>query len=307
MDINQLRTLIQVAELGSLSKAADRLCTAQPALSRRMAMLEDELDAKLFERHGRGMIITAQGQRVLQHARRIMAEMDEIKSSLADEALRGHVSIGLLSSVTDVLTVPLIEAIRTSHPYATCRIVSGYSLDLLERVHSGDLDVAVLYDPLSIRSLKSTPFLEEDLYIVGSKAQNFSYKNPLDFSSLSQFDILLPSARHSTRQIADEAAHMCGIHLNVKIDVDSFSVLKQLVINDNGVSIIPITSVRQEIAEGKMTAAPLINPTPLRRLELSYPADRPISRLATYVGQRIIATSSDLIDQGIWTGARVIE
>ena len=114
MDVTQLRTLVYVAELGSLSKAADRLCTAQPALSRHVRLLEEELGTRLFDRHGRGMVLTEQGRTVLQHAQRIMAEFEDIRSSVAEEngTLGGRVSIGMPPTVAEVLAVPIVEAIR---------------------------------------------------------------------------------------------------------------------------------------------------------------------------------------------------
>ncbi|RVA63909.1 LysR family transcriptional regulator, partial [Mesorhizobium sp. M7A.F.Ca.CA.001.11.2.1] len=81
MELSQLRTLIHVAELGSLSKAADRLHIAQPALSRQVRMLEEELGFALFLRHGRGMVLSEQGKEVLTHAMRVMAEIDEIRAT----------------------------------------------------------------------------------------------------------------------------------------------------------------------------------------------------------------------------------
>lgn len=80
MELSQLRTVIHAAELGSLSKAADRLRIAQPALSRQIRMLEEELGVRLFDRHGRGMLLTDQGQDVLSHALRVMAELEDIRT-----------------------------------------------------------------------------------------------------------------------------------------------------------------------------------------------------------------------------------
>ena len=75
MDVPQLRTILHVAELGSLPKAAERLRIAQPALSRQVRMLEEELGIRLFDRHGRGMVVTEAGQDVLRHAQRIIGEI----------------------------------------------------------------------------------------------------------------------------------------------------------------------------------------------------------------------------------------
>ena len=129
MDVTQLRTLIHVAELGSLSKAADRLHIAQPALSRQIRLLEQELGVRLFDRHGRGMVATEQGREVLRHALRVMAELEEIRAVVADEEapLRGQFSIGMPPTASDIVSEPLVSAFRDAHPDATLRIDRPYS------------------------------------------------------------------------------------------------------------------------------------------------------------------------------------
>jgi LysR family nitrogen assimilation transcriptional regulator len=96
MELSQLRTLIHVAELGSLSKAADRLHIAQPALSRQVRLLVEELGVRLFARHGRGMVLTEQGQEILKHATRVMTELEELRAAASDTGapLRGQIAIG---------------------------------------------------------------------------------------------------------------------------------------------------------------------------------------------------------------------
>jgi DNA-binding transcriptional LysR family regulator len=97
MRLTQLETLVHVAELGSLLRAAERLHIAQPALSRQMRLLEKELGIVIFDRHGRGMLLTESGQEVLRHAYRVLSELEEIRSVApdGDTGLRGHLSIGL--------------------------------------------------------------------------------------------------------------------------------------------------------------------------------------------------------------------
>ena len=159
MEFGQLRTLIHVAELGSLSKAADRLRIAQPALSRQVRMLEEELGIELFTRHGRGMVLTEQGRDVLKHAVRISSELEEIRASASDvEApLTGQVAIGLPPTVADIISVPLVAAFGMGHPNAVLRLVSAYTGYLMDWLHRGEIDLAVLYDPRTARSLRSRP------------------------------------------------------------------------------------------------------------------------------------------------------
>lgn len=144
MEIAQLKTLIHVAELGSLSKAADRLQVAQPALSRQIRLLEKELGMFLFERHGRGMVITDIGREVLERAVRIMAQMDEIREMTASghSSYRGTVMIGTTPTVSEIVSVPLVRKITESHPELRIRLLSAFTGHLLDWVERGELDVA---------------------------------------------------------------------------------------------------------------------------------------------------------------------
>ena len=138
VEISQLKTLIHVAELGSLSKAADRLNVAQPALSRQIRLLEKELGAYLFSRHGRGMVINEAGREVLDHATRIMAELEAIRDSVAvaPSSFTGAVAIGTTVTVAEIVSVPLIALIKRAHPHLAVRLsaaFSGYLIDWLQK------------------------------------------------------------------------------------------------------------------------------------------------------------------------------
>jgi DNA-binding transcriptional LysR family regulator len=308
MDISQLRTLIHVAELGSLSKASDRLRIAQPALSRQIRLLEQELGTRLFDRHGRGMVVTEHGQDVLRHAVRIMSEIEEIRAVVSDEdaPLRGHVSIGMPPTASDILSEPLVAAFREAHPEATLRIVSAYSGYLLDWMHRGEIDAAILYDPKMARSLRIQPLLEETLFLIGPADSGLSQEQPVSFATLAERQLLLPSAGHGLRSILDVLAQEAGIRLTVPVEADSYATLKSLVRSGHGLTVLPLAPIHEELSSGQLSAAPLVDPVPLRRLIMSYPTDRPIPRLARFAGQAIAATIANLVDRGIWSG-RVLE
>ena len=308
MDIPQLRTLIHVAELGSLSKASDRLHIAQPALSRQVRLLEEELGVRLFERHGRGMILTEQGRDVLRHAMRVMVELEDIRAVVADEnaPLRGHVSIGMPPTASDILSEPLVAAFRDMHPEATLRIVSAYSGYLLDWLHRGEIDAAILYDPKSARTLRITPLLEERLFLIGPPGSPFNLDTPVPFRALAEQRLLLPSVGHGLRSILDRHALEAAISLNVRVEADSYSTLKSLVRSGHGVTVLPLAPIHEELAAGGLTAAPLIDPVPVRRLIMSYPSDRPTPRLARFAGQVIASTIATLVARDVWSGTLLI-
>lgn len=301
MELSQLRTLIHVAELGSLSKAADRMRIAQPALSRQVRLLEEELGVRLFDRHGRGMVVTEQGRAVLAHAMRVMRELDEIRAESAEGAtpLAGRVSIGLPPTISDIISVPLVGAFR-SHPNAVPRLVSAYTGYLLDGLHRGEIDLAVLYDPHAARSLRSRPLLVEHLHLVGPAEAELSVSRAVPFRDLDGKPLLLPSARHGLRAIVERCAAESGIALNVVAEADAFGTLKDLVRHGYGWTILPTAPIYGDMAGGSLTAAPLVDPAPERHLVLSFPADRPVPRLARFAGDAIEAIVAEHAARGIW-------
>jgi len=307
MEFSQIRTIIHVAELGSLSKAADRLHIAQPALSRRVRLLEEELGVRLFERHGRGMVVSEAGQEFLRHAYRITAEIQELKSTLSDNeaSLRGHVSIGMPPTVSDVLAVHLVSAFRARHPDATIRIVSAYSSYLLEWLHKGEIDVAILFESKKARSVKSEPLLEERLFLIGPESSNLSADKSVQFSSLQKERLLLPSPGHNLRSLLEECAKAQEINLNVSVETDSYSTLKNLVRAGHGMTILPLAPIHQEISNAQLSYAPLVQPVPKRRLMMSYPSDRPPTRLAKFAYGALQDSAKDLVSRGVWPGVLV--
>lgn len=290
MDLNQLRTLIHVAELGSLSKAADRLRIVQPALSRQIRMLEAELGVRLFDRHGRGMVLTERGAAALAHARRVIAEVDDLRLVGADSAatLSGHVAIGLPPTVADLVSVFYVSAMQQAYPNVTLRLISAYTGYLLDWLHRGDLDLAILYDPRQNRSLRSEPLLTERLYIVGAPGSGLDIRQPYPFQRLGEgVRLLLPSLRHGLRAIFESAASESGTVCNVILEADSYATLKDLVHAGMGYTILPYAPIRADIAAGRLTVAPLVKPEPTRQLSLAWPADRPVTRLARVAGETL--------------------
>ncbi len=295
---------MHVAELGSLSKAADRLNVAQPALSRQIRLLEEELGTRLFERHGRGMIITDVGREVAARAARVVAELDGIQTHVRElgETLMGRVSIGTAASVATIISVPLVAAFRASHPRVQLRLVSALNGDLIDGLHKGDLDIALLYDPQPTRSLRVTPLLVESLYLVGPADARLSPQKPWLFSRLKEETLLLPSERHGIRMIVERCAAGAGIPLNVGLEADSMLTLKDLAAAGFGMTVLPLPSVHADIIAGKLSAAPLIKPSPIRRNVIALPADRPISRVTSFAAATIASVARCLVKEGVWQG-----
>ncbi|MEZ0170578.1 LysR substrate-binding domain-containing protein [Microvirga sp. TS319] len=304
MDIAQLRTFIHVAALGSLSKAAGRLRIAQPALSRQIRMLEQELGVRLFDRHGRGMVITERGREALKHATRVMAELDGLRASVAgsEASLAGHVAIGMSPTVADVISVPFVTAFRARYPGVMVQLVSAYSGYLLDWLYRGEIDLAVLYDPKVTRSLRSETLMQESLFLIGPPDIATPSGRALAFAEAARMPLLLPSARHGLRNILERFAQEAGVSLNVTVEMDSYAGLKDLVRLGYGCTVLPLAPIYEDVTAGRLVALPIRDPSPTRQLVLSYPSDRSASRAAGLAGESLKAIMADHVSRGIWRG-----
>ena len=304
MDVAQLKTLIHVAELGSLSKAADRLHVAQPALSRQISQLERELGGYLFERHGRGMKITELGVEVLEHATRIMEEMEAIRGTVVGgrSAYRGTVIIGTTPTVAEIITVPLVRRLNQEHPDLGVRFASAFSGYLLDWLQRGEIELAISYDPQPLHTLRIEPVMMENLLVVGPRDSQLDLDTPVSFTELAGRRLILPSPRHGLRMIVDECAKQAGIQLHTPVEADSFGAMIDLVANGFGWTALPLASIYSRIMNGSLRAAPLIDPTPMRKLVVAYPADRRVSPASRYVGDTFTEIAAELIERKIWAG-----
>lgn len=304
MEISQLRTLVHVAELGSLSKAAERLNIVQPALSRQIRMLEEELGMRLFDRHGRGMILTKAGQEVVKRASRVLSDLEDLKAGAVAEgsSLSGSIAIGLPPTVSELLSVPLVNSFRQRHPNVKISFVSAYSGYLLDWLQRGDIDVSILYDLRGSHTLRFVPILQEALYAVGAAGSGLHPDMALPFKRLETAPLLLPSRGHGLRDLVDRLAARQELTLDISIEANSFGTLKDLVRNGHGWTILPFAAIHSDVKAGLLSHAPLADPTPVRRLALAYRDDTSSARLArstVHIMQDLIV---DLVQRGLWAG-----
>ncbi|CCE97016.1 LysR substrate-binding domain-containing protein [Sinorhizobium fredii] len=305
MDVVQLKTLIHVAELGSLSKAADRLHIAQPALSRQIRLLEKELGVFLFERHGRGMVITDVGREVLEHATRVMFELEAIRNSVAEgrRTFRGMVVMGMTPTVAEIMTVPLVNEIKKAHPELSIRVLSAFSGHLLDWLQRGELELAVSYDPEPLRSLRIKPIMIENLmYVSADKEHPLNLDVPVPFAELGKVELVLPSPRHGLRGIVEACAREAGVELKTSVEADSFGAMIDLVRNGFGATVLPLAPIYSLVNAGHLSAAPLVDPTPARKLVMAHSADRPVSPAARFVGETFRNIAADLVARDVWIG-----
>lgn len=195
MDVKQLKALVTVVEAGSVTKAAVLLHLVQPAVTRQIRALEDELGVALFERTGHGMRPTAAGLSMANRARRALTELDRARAELAVTrgTVTGIVSVGLLDSTEELLSGPLVSAVLHDHPGIELRVLTAYSGYLQQWLDADDLDLSLLYNLESTPSLNMRPLVREKLWVVAPAAAGLQADKPLAVADLAARPLVLPA------------------------------------------------------------------------------------------------------------------
>ena len=302
MDIRQLRTFSCVAELGSLSKASDTLRVAQPALSRQIKLLEHELRAELFTRNGRGMVLTDAGRLLLARTAGIVRQIDQVRDEIqsAGGPPSGRVVLGLVPTVSCVISARLARRTVDKYPGISLCIVESYSGHLMEWLHRGEMDLALIYGPSSDLHLTVQSLGRDPIVAVGPRGSGLANKKQVDIGWLLKQRLVLPSHSHGLRALIEQAAAKKKLKLDVKLEADSFRVLTSLVEEGLGYSLLPPSSVRNEVADGRLEAAAIAKPAPMRELTLASPIDHPGSTAITLVSELLRGELVACREEGLW-------
>ncbi|WP_315836032.1 LysR family transcriptional regulator [Bradyrhizobium prioriisuperbiae] len=302
MDLRQLRTFRSVAELGSLSKASDRLRVAQPALSRHIKLLEHELRVELFTRNGRGMILTSAGQMLLDRTSGVVRQIEQVRDDLQSikGTPSGNVVLGLVPTVSCVLSAGFARRIVERFPDISLRIVESYGGHLVEWLHRGEMDLAIIYGPSTDLHLSVQTLGRDDLVAVGPHGCGLAQRKQVDIGWLAAQKLVLPSNSHGLRVLIEKAAARKSLSLNVSVEADSFRVLTSFVEEGLGFTVLPQSAVRTEVAQGRLEIADIVKPTLSRELILAAPADRPPSIATASISSLIRKEIQSLADDGLW-------
>ncbi len=260
MDLKQLEYFVQVADLGSFTRASSVLKVAQPALSRQVRALEVELHQPLFNRNGRGVTLTDAGQRLLAHGRGILQQVERAKLDLEDQrgAATGLLSIGLPPSVSRTLTAPLVEAFRARFPRATLSMVEGLSTYTLEWLQQGRVDCAVVYNATPAAAITLQPVLDEKLYLVSArgKARRLLGK-PVTLADVAAHELVIPSRPHAIRMRLETALAEAGLKPQVGLEIESVPAMLDLVQRLPLQAVLPLNALRGSEHEGGLQARPI--------------------------------------------------
>jgi DNA-binding transcriptional LysR family regulator len=280
MDIRRLQTFALVAGLGSLSKAAKAAGMAQSLVSRQIAQLEQEWGDRLFQRTGRGVVLTDFGRHVQPEVQLLLDQAERLEGAVRDAAgvATGTVYIGLLPSMSRSLIAPLFADMRTRAPAVRLRFIEGFSGQLDEQLLSGRLDMAVInrYGPSPDRGEDVMGHI--DTCLIGKPGSEPAAGDAIPFRALAGLPLAIPGAPNGMRSVLDQHARQLGVQLDVALEIDTLSAMKDVALSGAAHTLLPLMAVREEVAEGRLTAQRIAEPAIRRTITLSVTRQRPLSR-----------------------------
>ncbi|WP_433716326.1 LysR family transcriptional regulator [Nocardia sp. CA-084685] len=309
MDFKQLKAMVTVAEVGSVTKAAELLHLVQPAVTRQIRMLEHELGVALFERTRQGMRPTDAGTVMVERARRALHELDRARAELrpAPGVVTGVVSVGLLESAADLLTEPLVSALARDHPGIELRVLTGYSGHLQRWLDDGDLDLSLLYNLTSTPSLNVEPLARERLWVVAPPSDDLHAERPVTLAEVATHPMVMPAPGHALRALIDGAVAQTQVSFNVTVQTNSLRLQKLLVLGGHGWTILPGVGIADDVANGTLSAAPLREPEVWRLIVLGMPRTGRVPAAAEVVAAELIRQVRAAVAAGHWPAAQLID
>ena len=304
MDLRQLRYFIAILEQGSFSKASQYLHVAQPALSHHVRQMEDDLGVELMVRGPRGVTPTQAGERLLHHARLIMRQVDaardEVRSMAGDPG--GAVVVGLPGTVSQILSVPLIEAVRARYPRIQPRIAEAMSGFIHEWLRDGTVDFGIIYRTGDARGLTTHHVLSEELCLLGPPGCDLAEAadGSVAFAVAAKLGLILPGSAHNLRQQLEEAASRRNLSLDVDIEIDAYQQIKALAAKGMGFSILPRMAVEADAAAGRLSVWRIVNPVLTRDVFLARAKDRPLTAAGKAALDVCWRTLRELVESGAW-------
>ncbi len=265
MTLIQLANFIRVVELQSMSKAAAMIRLAQPALSRQIRALEEELGLPLLVRHGWGVTPTPAGEAFAGEARKVLkaveAARDTVHAHTAEPV--GRVMMGMPMSLAPALLPPLTRALRDRYPALRGHFIDGAGLELHKRLLDGELDLAILYDDRGLGPVIATPLLTERLVLVGPP--DAAIDPALSSGELVRsLPLILPSRPNRHRLLVDQLAGEG--EANVVLEVEANSAILAMVEAGQGYTVTTYSGVASQIAKGDARAFALKDPDAWRTL-----------------------------------------
>jgi len=254
-----LKYIEKIAETGSLRSAAEQLNITPSALNRRVLGLEDELGVPIFERHASGLRPNIAGEILLKHIRDQFADMDRVKSRIADlSGMRaGHINIATTREVVPFFLPNLIKQHLAEFPAVT------FGVNLHERGEAENSlldnanDIAIVFEPIHFKDMQTVYSGQQQMFCIMSDQHPLASRERVKIYDCIDFPVLLPKQPEGIRQVLDATAAKIGITLEPALESNSLDLLRLMSQDSQALSFSLAINMRPNLAKDRLVSVPL--------------------------------------------------
>jgi LysR family hydrogen peroxide-inducible transcriptional activator len=269
ISIKQLSYALAVEKTLHFKKAAEQCHVSQSALSTALSGLEQHLSLQIFERNNKKVLVTPLGQEVLNRARHILLEIEELKH-LADSQkspLSFPITVGVIPTVAPYLLPEIFPVLNEKFPQAQINIVEEQSSILIDMVRSGHIDTAIIALPYPCDGLLTMEFWQEDFYWISLKGAENSHQKEITGNEIIDCKLMLLNEGHCLKDQILDVCKLSDRNANHGFGTTSLNTLMQMVQGGLGTTLIPAMAIKQLIdGNDKLAAVHLNEPSPHRRI-----------------------------------------
>ncbi|HEX6466164.1 MAG TPA: LysR family transcriptional regulator [Terriglobales bacterium] len=282
MDFDQLNTFLEVAKLGSFSRAAEKVLRSQPAVSAQIRQLEQEYGHRLFDRSAKSVRLTPEGEVILDYARQLLTLRS---NSLRAISNRNGVPAGTLSiganEGTFIYVLPKVFAkYHRAFPKVRISVYRNFTHKVAEKVEDGVIDIGVMTLPVKSPSLEVLPVFRDRIGLMVGKGSPLFNQRSVTLEQLAQQPIVIPKTG-SIRKLLEKSLRPYREHLNITMELTSVVMIKRFVAAGFGVSLLSSSFARENVRRGEVKLLQVEGLDLWRELGLVYRKDRSLPRVAS--------------------------
>jgi LysR family transcriptional regulator, nitrogen assimilation regulatory protein len=303
VDFKKLSSFVKIVDTGSMSRAANTLRIAQPALSQQVAALEAHFKQKLLLRSNHGVVPTEAGFTLYRHAQAMLKQLEQSQRDVtkATTSLQGHVSIGLATfSGAANFAGPLLLALADKHPDVVLNVSDSFGHILSELVISGRLDMALIYSFGAIKGTRLQPLFREEFFLVAPRSLKLPGRpdEPVELAALQGIKMLMPSSYHFMRKLIEASFAHVRIAPRVAAEIESLTTLRVALNAGLGPTILPSSAAEQFRECESLVTRRLIRPVISATISLCQSDHLPLSEAALVVREIVLKMAVDFATAG---------
>lgn len=271
MDYAAWKLFIDAAELGSLSKVAAAYDTSQPHISRQLSSLEQECGGRLFQRTGRGVVLTELGQRIAPNVRAWLASTEQLANDVRTSAGTpiGKVCIGSLPSTAHPLVSTLHKRLKERYPLIQLAVREGQGAQLETWLDDGSVDLAILYRTNSSPANGDRYLVETSTYLVSAAGDPLTARKTVRFKALNNLPLVLFCRPSSWRDHLEHIGAERNVSLNVVLEADSLSLQTQIVAQGGVYALLGPYAIAGASKDCRLQSSKLVDPVVTRHIALA--------------------------------------